>query len=98
MKLLSFKPIAKNSLRGVADVELEIGLQIIGVMLHVKHGKPWISLPSKPCLDAEGQHILADNGKKQYAPVLSWRDTRHRDVFGKAVIDLILERHLEALS
>jgi hypothetical protein len=98
MKLLSFKPLSKNTLVGVADIELEIGLQIIGIMLHVRQGTAWIALPGKPVLDGEGRHVIGENGKKSYVPFLSWRTIRLRNAFGAAVIDLVLAQHPDVLE
>jgi hypothetical protein len=97
MRLLTFKPFVKNSLRGFIDIELGIGLQITEASLHVSHGKVWVSLPSKPMLDADGRHLVR-NGKKQYWPMLAWRDKRLADTFSKAVVALVIERHPGALD
>src|SRR3954471_13692535 len=73
MSLRAFKPLVKNSLRGFASVELSIGLVLTHVPVLVSHGKAWAALPSKPVLDREGRQAEVD-GKRQYAPILEWRD------------------------
>lgn len=90
MRLLSFKPYRKNTLRGYVDVELGIGLQITGLTLHGDSGERWIGMPSKPVLDTDGRHVAGPDGKKPWAKILSWRDRRLGDAFGKAVVALAL--------
>jgi hypothetical protein len=98
MRLVSWKPLAKNSLRGFATIELPIGLKISDIPVLVSHGKAWASLPSKPQLDKDGQHKRDVNGKPAYAPILEWRDRDLSDRFSAAVIDLIRASHPEALQ
>jgi hypothetical protein len=98
MKLLSFKPHVKNTLRGFVDLELGIGLQIPECSLHVKNGRAWVGVPVKPMVDADGRHMVGQTGKKLYRPVLAWRDKRLSDAFDKAVIKLVLEKHPGALD
>lgn len=97
MRLISWKPLRKNSLRGFATVELPIGLKIVDCLVLVSNGKAWATLPSKPVLDAEGRHAKPD-GKAQYASVLEWRSRDLSDRFSAAVVALVRERHLEDLE
>jgi hypothetical protein len=98
MRLISWKPLVKNSLRGFATIELPIGLKISDIPVLVSHGKAWASLPSKPQLDKDGQHKRDVNGKPAYAPILEWRDRDLSDRFSAAVVDLIRASHPDVLQ
>src|SRR5437764_12659502 len=87
MRLVSFKPLSKGSLRGFATVELPIGLKIADVPVLVSNGKIWAALPAKPQL-AEGRQKLDANGKPAYVPVLEWRTKELRDQFSDRVVAL----------
>jgi hypothetical protein len=97
MRLISFRPLLKGSLRGFANVELPNGLKIIDCPVMTSHGKAWATLPSKPVLDREGKQVLVD-GKKQYAALLEWRDRDLSNGFSAAVVELIREKHPEAFE
>jgi hypothetical protein len=99
MKLLEFKPLVKNTLRGFVDVELGIGLQIKGATLRVTEGRPWVGMPSRPMMGADGKPILNEaNGKPAYQPILGWRDKALSEAFSKAVVRLVLEQYPQALD
>jgi len=98
VKVLSFKPILKNSLRFAINVELASGLQTLGIMGFEGDGKRWISPPGVLVL-IDGQHITSEStGKKAYAQIFGFRDAKTRERFGKAVTDLVLQQHPDAFS
>jgi hypothetical protein len=92
MRLISFKPLVKGSLRGFATVQLPIGLTIEDCPVLVGRNGAWAALPAKPVLDREGRQVKPD-GKPQYIPVLKWRDRDLTDRFSAAVVDLIRSQH-----
>jgi hypothetical protein len=89
MRLIAWKPLVKNSLRGFATVLLPIGLKISDVPVLISNGKTWASLPSKPQLDQDGQHKRDVNGKAAYSPILEWKDRDLSDRFSQAVVALV---------
>jgi hypothetical protein len=93
LRLLNFKPVAKNSLRGFAAVELPIGLRILDIPVLVSHGKVWAALPGKPQLDQDGRHKRDANGKAAYSPVLEWKDRDLANRFSDAVVELVRAAH-----
>jgi hypothetical protein len=98
MRLISFKPVRKNSLRGFCSVELPIGLRIDDISIHVSHGRTWASLPAKPMLDAEGRQKRDANGKAAYSAMLQWRDRELADRFSERVVELVRQSHPGAID
>jgi hypothetical protein len=92
MRLISWKPLVKNSLRGFATVELPIGLKIVDCPVLVSNGKAWASLPTKPVLDRDGKHVKPD-GKPQYSAILEWKSRGLADRFSEAVVELVRQTH-----
>lgn len=88
MRLLSWKPISKGSLRGFATVELPIELKLVDCPIFVGPNGPWSALPSKPVLDCEGRQARP-SGKPQFAPVVEWRNRGLAERFSAAVIALV---------
>jgi hypothetical protein len=97
MRLISFKPIIKGSLRGFATVELPIGLVIEECPVLVGLHGAWAALPSKPVLDREGRQAKPD-GKPQYAAIMKWRDRELQNRFSQAVVDLVRDYDSDALD
>jgi hypothetical protein len=93
MRLVSWRPRVKNSLRGFAVIELPNGLKIHDVAVLVSHGKAWASMPPKPVLDRIGKRVELD-GKRQYAP----GDRSIANRFSNAVVTLVREAHPNPLE
>jgi hypothetical protein len=98
LRLISFKPLVKNSLRGFAEVEFPNGLRLLDCPVLVSNGKAWCSLPSKPLIDREGRQKRDANGKPAFSPVLEWRDRDLANRFSEAVVGLVREAHPGALE
>jgi hypothetical protein len=97
MRLLRWKPLVKNSLRGFVDIELPIGLVIHEIPILASHGRCWASLPAKPVLDLDGKHV-ATNGKKQYAAILEWKSRDLGNRFSEKLIDLVRAEYPDAFG
>lgn len=97
MRLVVFKPLRRNSLRGFADIELPNGLRIAECLVLSSHGKAWATFPGKPQIGRDGAHIEID-GKKQYSTILYWRDRDTQDRWSEAVVALVRAAHPEALA
>src|SRR5215813_2460591 len=67
MKLIEWRPMPRNSLRGFATIELPSGLTISDISVHVSHDKAWASLPAKPQINSDGTARRGDDGKVLYA-------------------------------
>lgn len=97
-RVLEFKPLAKNSLRGFATVEFPSGLIMSDVSVHVSHGRPWASPPSRPMIDREGQAMRDGEGKLRYSPVVTFTDKAVRGRWSDSVIAAIRAAHPDALT
>jgi hypothetical protein len=99
MRLISFKPVIKGSLRGFCSIDWPAaGLVLKDVSIHVsKTGKAWAGLPAAPVIDSEGHHHVVD-GKKQYHPLIEWKDRDRSDRFSASVVELVRAKHPDALD
>jgi len=93
MKLIEWRPMPRNSLRGFATIELPSGLTIADVSIHVSHGKAGASLPAKPKINSDGTARRGDDGKVIYSPILKWRTRELQDGFSADVVQAIEAQH-----
>jgi hypothetical protein len=92
MRLIEFRPLSKNTLRGFAVLELPSGLVVRDVSIHQKGEKCWAGLPSRPMVGSDDKVIRNHAGKVQYAAMLGWRDRGLADRFSAAVVDEAIRR------
>lgn len=92
MRLISFKPLRKNSLFGFATVELAGGLTVRDCPVCGGGGKFWAAFPGAPQIDRDGRQIEVD-GKKQFSVILSWASRETRARWSEAVVALVREQH-----
>src|SRR5215467_4897625 len=88
MQLLEWREVRRNTLVGFATVALPIGLVIRDITVHNKGGARWASMPAKPVLDGDGKHHVVD-GRRQYTPVVEWRDRALAEEFSRRLVALI---------
>jgi hypothetical protein len=96
MRLVSRRPIFKNTQRGFATVELPIGPVIRDIPILLGRNGRWASLPAKPQLDHDGRQKL--NGKAAYSAILEWRDRALSDRFNQVVTAAIRQMYPSALD
>jgi hypothetical protein len=99
LRLDSFKPMVRASLRGFVTITIEpIGLTIEDVHIHqASSGAPYALLPSKAQIKADGSVIRRDDGKIAYTPVLKFANREASDRFSIGVVELVRRRFPEAL-
>src|SRR6516164_5877919 len=85
LRLLGFKPVRRNSLRGFAEVRLPNQLIISDIVIGEGGGRQWALLPSKPMVDRDGNLMRDDAGKIRYTPVVEWASPELRDEFSRRV-------------
>jgi hypothetical protein len=93
MRLLSWRPFVKGSLRGFATVQLPIGLKIDEVPVFVGDKGGWANLPGKPILDADGRHKIDADSKPVHAALAEWRNHELADGFSHAVVAAVRQAH-----
>jgi hypothetical protein len=84
-----FRMVEKNTLKGFFTLELDSGLILHECALHEKDGKPWVGLPAKPQIDAEGHHRIGADGKKQYTPDIEFVSKKLRDAFSAQAVKAV---------
>ena len=99
LKLDSFKPMNRATLRGFASITIEpLGLQIEDVHVHATEtGATYALLPSKAQLRADGTTVRRDDGRVAYAPVLKFTSRDAQDRFSHGVVELVRRRFPAAL-
>ncbi len=95
MKSLAFKPLARGSLQGFADIAMDSGLVLLGCSFHASNGKRWVNPPSRPQLDSERKPMLGDDGKILYAPVIEFADKKIRFRWSAEAVKAIETAHPE---
>lgn len=83
LRVVEFRPVIKNTLRGFCTVELLYGLRIHDVAVHQRGGAEWVSLPPAPQLENGVQRVV--DGKAQYKRVIEWTSRTLDDGFSAAV-------------
>jgi hypothetical protein len=84
-----WKPLTKNTLRGFLSVNLPSGMVIHNLTVHEKGGARWVGLPAREWTN--------DQGVKQYAKLIEFRDRATANRFCDAVL-AALDQYLEAAS
>ena len=97
MRLLKWRPLVRNLLRGLVDVELPNGLRIRDAPVLVSNGRARATLPAK-ALIVDGQQRLDGAGEQLFLPVIEWRDKALRGRFSASVTELLLEQHPDVLG
>jgi hypothetical protein len=98
MRLLEFKAIRKNSLRGFATVKLPNGLIINDIVVGEANGRQWALLPSKPMIDRDGRPMTDLGGKPRYSPVNEWGTRELQQEFSRRVVDLVRAQYPASLD
>ncbi len=83
IRIVSYKPIGKGTLKAFLKVEIvKWALQINGVMFHKTDKTQWIQLPMKE---------YTSGNEKKYAPMLEFRDESVFNRFQAAVLNALSE-------
>ena len=98
MRLLKWRPLAKDSLLGFADILLPNGLKIFEIPVLSSEGRVWAGMPGKPQVDKDGNTKRDGRGKITYAPVIQWRSKELGDAFSARLAELIRSAHPGALD
>jgi len=87
VKILSFAPMARRSLVGFCDVQLENGMIFFGCSIHQAAGKRWANPPSKLMLDDDRRKpLLDDRGLPRYQPAVEFTSKGGRWAWSQAVV------------
>ena len=88
MKCLSFKALEKNTMRGIASLEMPAGKVLNDCTLDENREGMWVSPPGRLMVDANGCVVTKD-GKTQYAQVVSFASKEKRDRWSSAAVEAI---------
>jgi DNA-binding cell septation regulator SpoVG len=97
-RILDWRGLRKNSLRGFAKVELPSGMVVADVTVLTGERGPWASPPSKPMIDRDGAVMKDAAGKIRYVPIIDFVSKDVRNKFSAAVIEAMRASHPEAFD
>jgi DNA-binding cell septation regulator SpoVG len=98
LRVLEWRPLHKNSLRGFAKIELPSGMILAAVTILTGANGAWASPPSKPMIGRDGIVMKDADGKARYTPIIEFTSKERRDKFSAAVIEALRVTHPEALG
>jgi hypothetical protein len=79
IEAIDFHPHAKNTLQGFADLAIaDIGLRIFDCTVFEKDGRWWVRLPSRSCVDR--------NGEVKWQDLFAFGDRDSEAAFQKAAL------------
>jgi hypothetical protein len=88
---VAFRRVVQNTLRGFADLRLdEVGLVLCECPVHLSGNRPWVGLPGRAQIGADGRTLTDARGKMRYTPIVrsaGW-DAFHG--FSKAAVQAVL--------
>ena len=93
MKLLEWRSMTRNTLRGFAVLKMPSGMIVRDVAVHQKSGKSWAALPARPQIGQDDKVVRNHAGKAQYSALLGWCNRDLADRFSAAVVQLIRAEH-----
>jgi hypothetical protein len=88
-----WRPHSAGTLQGFFCLLLPSGLKLNDLALHERDGERWVSLPSKPQIDAEGRVRTDLVGKRLYVPSVEIPSSEVRSKFREqalAALDRLL--------
>jgi hypothetical protein len=97
-RLISWRPLHKNTLRGFAAVRFPSAIEVFKIGIHRAGERTRASPPGEPWLDASGAAIRDDRGKIKYTALIAFVSHGVRSRWGRAVIDALLEVYPHALD
>src|SRR5215471_7373094 len=83
-----WKPLTKNTLRGVFSATLSSGMVVHRLTLHEREGTRWVGLPA--------QEWTGRSGEKQYARLIEFVDRETSNRFRDQVLAALDEHLAEA--
>jgi len=97
-RIIDWRPLTKNSLRGFAKIEMPSGMLIAEIAILTGDRGPWASPPSKPMIGRDGAPMLDSKGKPRYSQFIEFASKELRDKWSAAVIEALTEVNPEALK
>src|SRR5262245_27705656 len=99
LECVEFKPQRKGTMVGIATIRIaELRLAFNDVYLHVKNGKGWAQLPSRPWVQADKTVKIGEDGKPVYFPLFKFDNDTIRHAFSDRVVQVVQEKYPNAFD
>jgi hypothetical protein len=89
MKCVRFVKDLRGNLLGFADIEVESGIVIVEVTVHLQGTTTWANPPARPVIQG-GRLVQDERGKVTHIPVLRFVNKEARDRWSAAVVAAVL--------
>jgi hypothetical protein len=96
-RLLEWRPLRKNTLRGFAKVQFPSGVIIAEVGIHVAGSRAWASPPSRPWVK-DNAVMLDEAGKPRWQPLIEFTTHGVRSSWSRQVIAAVREEYPEVFE
>jgi hypothetical protein len=96
-RLLEWRPLRKNTLRGFAKVQFLSGVIIAEIGIHVAGSRAWASPPSRPWVQ-DNAVVLGEAGKPRWQPLIEFATDGVRSSWSRQVLAAVREGHPEVFE
>jgi DNA-binding cell septation regulator SpoVG len=93
-----FKERRANTLRGFCRVRLVSGMILEDVGIHQGVDGCWVSMPSKPMIDARGAVVRDERGKIRYVNLVNFATRAKRDQLTQMILEAVLTKFPQAFD
>jgi hypothetical protein len=96
-RLLEWRPLRKNTLRGFAKVQFPSGVIIAEIGIHVAGSRAWASPPSRPWVK-DNAVVLDAVGKPHWQPLIAFATHGVRSSWSRQVLAAVHEGYPEVFE
>jgi hypothetical protein len=96
-RLLEWRPLLKNTLRGFAKVQFPSGVIIAEVGIHIAGSRAWASPPSRPWVK-DNAVVLDEAAKPRWQPLIEFATHGVRSSWSSQVLAAVREEYPEVFE
>jgi hypothetical protein len=93
-RLLDWRPLEKNTLRGFCKVQFSSGLIVAEIGIHIAGSRAWAAPPSRPWIK-DNATVLDDKGKPKWQPLIDFATHGVRSSWSNQVLGALRDVHPE---
>ncbi len=97
-KLLDWRPLEKNTLKGFASVQFTSGVIFREIAVHVSGSRAWAAPPSRPWIKDNALVFDETTGKAKWQMLVDFANHGVRASWSRQVISALAAAHPEVLA